>query len=102
MPSPRSGPLSSPARNSRASRPAAPALATLVALLSSGALVVGCVPRKAPAPSGPKVDREELPYLLPPSADAPAGADAELLRQVDAAYHAKLLMRDTAGATAAA
>ena len=64
--------------------------------------LAGCASRgPAPAP-GPRVDRELLPYLLPPSSGFTARADAELLRRIDAAFQSELLDGDVAGAEAAA
>jgi hypothetical protein len=62
----------------------------------------GCASRGPAAPPGPRVDRELLPYLLPPSSGFTAPADAELLRRIDAAFQSELLDGDVAGAEAAA
>jgi len=69
-----------------------------VAVIAAALLWTGCASRgPAPAP-GPRVDRDLLPYLLPPSSGFAAPADDELLRRVDAAFHGKLLDGDGAGA----
>ena len=71
-------------------------------MVAAALLCAGCASR-GPAPvAGPRVDRELLPYLLPPSSGFAAPGDDELLRRVDAAYQAKLLDGDVAAAEAAA
>ena len=104
MPSPPSAPLPpQPARRAgiagrRRRRWLELGCARLAAALTAVALCAGCASR-GPAPTpGPRVDRELLPYLLPPSNGFAAPADDELLRRVDAAFQAKLLDGDVAGA----
>lgn len=74
----------------------------MAAALAVAAMLAGCASAGPVAPAGPRVDRELLPYLLPPSSGFPATADAQLLRQVDTAFQSKLLEGDVAGADAAA
>ncbi len=64
-------------------------------------LLSGCAPQPAPV-TGPRVAREDLPYLLPPSTGFHAPTDSELLRSLDTAFQSKLLAADASGATAAA
>jgi len=78
------------------------AAAAMAAALAMASLAGGCASSGPPAPAGPRLDRELLPYLLPPSSGFPATADAELLRRVDAAFQSELLDGDVAGAEAAA
>src|SRR6185436_13878076 len=108
MPSPPSAPLPpQPARRAgiagrRRRRWLELGCARLAAALTAVALCAGCASR-GPAPvAGPRVDRELLPYLLPPSSGFAAPGDDELQRRVDAAYQSKLLAADVAGAEAVA
>ena len=78
------------------------AAAAMAAALAVASLAGGCASSGPPAPAGPRLDRELLPYLLPPSSGFPATADAELLRRVDAAFQSELLDGDVASAEAAA
>ncbi|HEV8631552.1 MAG TPA: hypothetical protein VGV61_14640 [Thermoanaerobaculia bacterium] len=75
----------------------------MAALPLTGALLLaGCASPGPAPPAGPRVSRDDLPFLLPPTSGYPGTADAELLRRVDAAYQSRLLDNDAAGAAAAA
>jgi tetratricopeptide (TPR) repeat protein len=80
---------------------AARALPALVLLVAAVLLLVACPPRPAPV-TGPRIGRDDLPYLLPPSTGFARPADAELLRRVDSAFDSALLAADTARAKATA
>jgi len=65
---------------------------------AAAALIAGCASKGPPPPSGPRIDRDDVAYLVAPSTGFPATASPDLLRKVDAAFESKLLQGDLTAA----
>jgi hypothetical protein len=76
--------------------------AAVAAAIACAAFVSGCASRGPAPPTGPRIAREDLPFLLPPSNGFPASADPQLLGRIDAAFRDKLLAGNGPGAVAVA